>query len=163
RLGWDTDRRHHRRALEQSLLGYVALLNGRTQRDFWHAVAERGWDELWTTARSIPTFGRLSAWSFCDYLHLCGVPIDCRDLMLEEALCTYKSWTRPNRRYPGVYADMLYDRIRATERAFPDEDWSVFWEARRACLPRFLRIEDVPSDPGYSALKQNWYRETGEI
>lgn len=26
---------------------------------------------------------------------------------LESALCTYKSWHRPNRRYPNVYADIF--------------------------------------------------------
>ena len=35
---------------------------------------------------------------------------------LESTLCTFKSWFRPNRRYPGVYLDMLYNRIRKAER-----------------------------------------------
>lgn len=39
---------------------------------------------------------------------------------LESALCTYKSWHRPNRRYPNVYADMLVGRIRSAERKWGD-------------------------------------------
>lgn len=33
------------------------------------------------------------------------------DFTLESALCTYKSWHRPNRRYVNVYSDMLHGRI----------------------------------------------------
>jgi hypothetical protein len=235
RLGWDTDRRYHRRALPQAMLSYLNLLSGRTQRDYWTEVAAGGWPAIWKAATSIATFGRLSAWSLCDYLHICGVPINCAGLMLEDrdgsrshrnglaivsgmdhydwhasnpafdgryprrvltqlaefgaelldeaqqrakgqswardvnyltlesALCTYKSWHRPNRRYAGVYADMMHDRIVKTVTAFPEEDLTVFWDARRECLPAFLRLEDRPGDPGLASLKQNWYRETGQV
>lgn len=81
---------------------------------------------------------------------------------LESALCTYKSWHRPNRRYPNVYNDMLVDRIRAGERAW-GERFETFWEARRAALPRALRLEDNPADPGVHPDKQNHYRLTGEV
>ena len=82
---------------------------------------------------------------------------------LESALCTYKSWHRKNRRYPNVYVDMLHDRIKTSERQLPDEDFSVFWEARRACLPAHLRLEDTPGDPGLKPEKQNHYRVTGQV
>jgi hypothetical protein len=234
-LGWDTDRRYHRRSFESAALGYLHALDGRTQADFWQEASEDGWQGVWRAATSIPTFGRLSAWSLCDYLHICGVDCQPDDLMLEDqagsrshrnglcliagldvydwhasnpsfnghypkrllehlaafgeellteareraagkpwardvsyltlesALCTYKSWHRPNRRYPGVYADMLFERIRDTQRAFPEEPLDVFWEARQAKLPRYLRLEDCPGDPGLSAVKQNHYRLTGEV
>lgn len=80
---------------------------------------------------------------------------------MESALCTFKSWHRPNRRYPNVYADMLVERIQKGERAW-GEKLDVFWEARQR-LPRALRLEDNPADPGVVPEKQNHYRETGEV
>lgn len=196
-LAWDTDRRYHRRALPESVHGYLRMLQGHPQQDFWEGVTASGWRTTWAAATAIPTFGRLSAWSFCDYLHACGIDVHCTDLMLddkagsrshrnglclvagldvydwhasnpgfdgrypkrlldhldrvgrdllndaqeraageawardltlltlESALCTYKGWHRPNRRYPGVYADMLHDRIRQAELRFPADDFTL--------------------------------------
>jgi hypothetical protein len=81
---------------------------------------------------------------------------------LESALCTYKSWHRPNRRYPNVYNDMFAGRIREAEDTF-DERLDVFWEARRASLPAALRLEDNPADCGVKPEKQNHYLQTGEV
>ena len=80
---------------------------------------------------------------------------------LESALCTYKSWHRPNRRYPNVYNDMLVDRIRLAEKSWGKQD--VFWAARRATLPEHLRLEDTPNDVGVKPEKQNHYRLTGQV
>ena len=82
---------------------------------------------------------------------------------LESALCTYKSWHRPNRRYPGVYLDMFHDRIKKAEAAWPEEDFSLFWDARKSCLPEHLRLEDNPHDVGVKPAKQNHYRLTGQV
>jgi hypothetical protein len=82
---------------------------------------------------------------------------------LESALCTYKSWHRPNRRYPNVYADMFHDRIKKAESHWPGRDLSEFWDARREYLPEHLRLEDNPADDGVKPLKQNHYRETGQV
>jgi hypothetical protein len=84
-------------------------------------------------------------------------------LTLESALCTYKSFHRPNRRYPNVYADMMYDRIMASRGVATDADLDLFWEIRAERLPVELRLEDNLGDPGCVALKQNWYRETGRL
>lgn len=81
---------------------------------------------------------------------------------LESALCTYKGWHRPNRRYPNVYADMLYDRILRGEKDWPAFDFTPFWEARKV-LPAHLRLEDNPDDPGLQRVKQNHYRNTGQV
>jgi hypothetical protein len=82
---------------------------------------------------------------------------------LESALCTYKSWHRPNRRYPNVYADMFHDRIKKAESHWPGRDFSEFWAARREYLPEHLRLEDNPADVGVKPIKQNHYRETGQV
>jgi len=81
---------------------------------------------------------------------------------LESALCTYKSWHRPNRRYPNVYMDMMYDRIRYAESEW-GTDFDVFWEMRYDSLPKHLLIEENPGDPGLSPEKQNHYRHTGQV
>lgn len=81
---------------------------------------------------------------------------------MESALCTYKSWHRPNRRYPNVYADMMVERIRWSEQAWGDR-LDAFWQIRNEVLPKDLRLEDNPADPGIVPEKQNHYRETGEV
>jgi hypothetical protein len=83
-------------------------------------------------------------------------------LTIESALCTYKSWHKPNRRYPNVYADMMYHRIHKAQVRMK-RPLDLMWEIRQRTLPDYLRLEDRPYDPGLVAVKQNWYRETGEI
>lgn len=81
-------------------------------------------------------------------------------LTMESALCTYKSWHKPGRRYPNVYADMMYYRLHKAESRFGDR-FQVLWEARSTALPDYLRLEASPHDPGLVAEKQNLYLETG--
>jgi hypothetical protein len=91
-----------------------------------------------------------------------GPHADLSRLTLESTLCTYKSWHKPNRRYPGVYLDMMYDRIRRGEYFF-GKRFSILWETRERELPVYLRLEINPNDPGLASAKQNHYRETGEV
>lgn len=234
RVPVDTDRRYHRKAIAAAVDGYVAILAGRPAVEFWGDAAAQGWSAVWKACTSIPTFGRLSAWSFCDYLLCAGVPVNPDNLMLEDhsgsrshrnglaivtgrngldwhqsnptfdgtytranlealendangllaeaqrratgqphhrfvnrltlesALCTYKSFHRPNRRYPNVYTDMMHDRLVAAEKQWPGLDLNPLWQAR-ATLPRHLLLECNPADPGCTPMKQNWYRLTGEL
>jgi hypothetical protein len=83
-------------------------------------------------------------------------------LTLESALCTWKSWHKRNRRYPNVYSDMMYERLRWAE-ARHGQRFGVLWDARSDALPAHLRLEDSPGDPGLKAVKQNHYRNTGEV
>lgn len=87
---------------------------------------------------------------------------DVSRLTLESALCTFKSWHKPNRRYPNVYADMMYQRIRKAEARF-GRSLDALWTIRAETLPAPLRLEDNPGDPGLAPVKQNWFRETGEV
>lgn len=233
RLAWDTDRRYHRTQFDKSLYGYLDLTGGQ-QTQFWSSLSS--WNEAWAAAGMIPTFGRLSSWSYIEYLKIAGFGHEAPTLMLndwsgskshrnglaivsgndhmdwhksneswegpkcytpkalksfedtaysiieevkeragdaswindvgrltlESTLCTYKGWHRPNRRYPNVYNDMLHDRIRTAEKNWPTENWSVFWNARKETLPKHLRLEDNPNDPGLNPIKQNHYRLTGQ-
>jgi hypothetical protein len=49
--------------------------------------------------------------------------------------CTYKSWHRPNRRYPGVYLDMFHDRIKNAETT---------WAAHRSSIEAFSNPQPNP-------------------
>lgn len=231
-LPFDTDRRHHKKNFPLAARWYAEHV-GPNQTTYWHSAAERGWSGVWQAATAIPSFGRLSAFSYSEYVRIMLGPIfDCDDLLLddqsgsrshrnglcialgldhldwhssnpsfdgkydtrtigllqdhaddllakarframpsyaddvsyltmESALCTYKSWHRKNRRYPNVYNDMLYDRLRKIETLWPDEPMRIVWEARERYLPAHLRLETSPHDPGCVPEKQNYYRETG--
>lgn len=237
KLAFDTDRRHWKKSLATAVESYLAALRpyGGSQREMWHAAAGRGFAGVWDQATALYSFGRLSAFSYGEYLRIMGVPFDCdtlflsdrsgsrshrnglciitgrddldwhdsnpsfdgnyppeviarleveaRELLaeakrrahgedwaddvslftLESALCTYKSWHRPNRRYPNVYNDMLYDRLRTYEARYPGAPTGLFWAARREWLPAHLRLEDNLGDPGCVPLKQNHYLRTGQV
>lgn len=228
-LSWDTDRRYHKARLDTAIAGYLELTRNGQAR-YWRAA--KSWPEAWKAATAVPTMGRLSAWSYLEYVRILGVAnvpdadtllledkdgskshrnglclVTGRDewmwwdknpgfsgqypkdllqqleadgrglleearartghpdvsyLTLESAFCTYKSWHRPNRRYPGVYNDMLYDRLKLVESRF-GKQFDVLWQARRDALPAHLRLEDNPYDPGCVPEKQNWYLKTGEV
>jgi hypothetical protein len=81
---------------------------------------------------------------------------------LESTFCCYKSWHRPNRRYPNIYMDMFYNRIKYAESEWGDE-FELFWQMRKDCLPKHLRLEDNPKDPGLTPEKQNHYLTTGQV
>lgn len=86
---------------------------------------------------------------------------DVSRLSLESALCTYKGWHKPNRRYPNVYADMAYDRLLWAEQRW-GQRFEPLWAARERDLPEHLRLEDNPYDPGCVPVKQNHYLNTGQ-
>jgi len=81
---------------------------------------------------------------------------------LESTLCCYKSWHRLNRRYPNVYNDMFYERIKRHERLWKKK-MDFFWQLRQECLPRHLLLESNPKDPGLKPVKQNHYLKTGQV
>lgn len=221
-LRWDTDRRHHKARFGDAMHAYLGLTGGGR-----YFPRNSDWPDWWRAASGLPYLGRLSAWSYLEYLRILGLPVPDADtlmlddrsgsrshrnglalvagmdewiwwdrnpgfdgryppevvselekcgaallsdtephpdagyLTLESALCTYKSWHRPNRRYPGVYNDLLHDRIVHGEIQF-GRRFGILWDARRNALPEHLRLEDVPADPGCVPLKQNWYLEHGE-
>jgi hypothetical protein len=58
--------------------------------------------------------------------------------------------------------DMFHDRI-----VYAQSEWGMefdlFWQMRKDCLPKHLRLEDNPNDPGVNKSKQNHYRKTGQV
>lgn len=234
RLEFDTDRRYFTTELVNAVVCYKKLCRG-AQTDYFGSILSAktetaNFDLLWPVVRrDFHTFGRLSAFSYMEYLRIAGLPLDCSNLFLadrhgsrshrnglckvlgrddldwhksnttgftghyapeilvwleteaarlladartrsksrdvsyftlESALCTYKSWFRENRRYPGVYLDMLHDRIRRAEQRWPEQDFSIFWSIRKT-LPAQL-LQESTGD-GMSQRKQNWFRNTGQV
>ena len=83
---------------------------------------------------------------------------------LETTLCCYKSWHRPNRRYPNVYNDMFYERIKYAQKKWKVKNkFDIFWDARRESLPRHLLLEYNSKDYGLNPAKQNHYLHTGQV
>jgi hypothetical protein len=231
RLEFDTDRRYFTGELVNAVAVYKKLCKGSQEAFFAGVLTAKteteNFDALWPRVRrEFHTFGRLSAFSYLEYLRIAGLPLDCSNLFLEDrdgsrshrnglckvlgrddldwhrsnptgftgryapgvtawlkeeaeellreagkrfeasyftlesALCTYKSWYRENRRYPGVYLDMLHDRIRRTEERWPEEYFSLFWNIRKTLPARLL--QEATGD-GMSKRKQNWFRNTGQV
>lgn len=236
-LDWDTDRRYHKARFTDAVQGYAEATDcSCTLPQHRYFRVGREWGAWWDAARALPTMGRLSTWSYLEYLRILLGPETVPDadslmledipgsrshrnglalvlgqeralvvdkqlgrkgvtdavytpdvlaylgeeshrlftvaqrrcgaganrLSLESALCTYKGWHKPNRRYPGVYNDMLYNRLVSAENRW-GRRFGIIWDARRAALPSRLLLEDRPRDPGLSPVKQNWYRTTGQV
>jgi hypothetical protein len=226
RLEFDTDRRHQKRDFPQAVNCYKELC-GDSQEEYFAGFIngsdqEQNFRSAWATVRrDFYGFGRLSAFSYLEYLRIARVPLVCDQLFLsdmkgskshrnglckvlgrddwdwtdsnpvkytpemitylenegaklladarsrypsydtnyftlESALCAYKNWFR-GRRYPGIYADMFYDRVTKAERRWPEEDFVMFWDAYRT-LPTY-----VQSETGVSKEKQTLFRDTGQV
>lgn len=81
---------------------------------------------------------------------------------VESTLCCFKNCFH-GYRYPNIYTDMSYDRIRKAESLTPDIDYSVFWDIRRKNLPKSLLLEYQPNDPGLTPEKQEYFKHTGKM
>lgn len=204
-LAFDTDRQKNKRLTLDAIRGYVRLVTeAGSQRALY---AGKTYQQAWATAERIPSFGRLSAFSYLEYVHLLGLgpasddlffgdkegsrshrngmlflhgqdhlvwdkrlPNGCtgkyRDLpgmaqqmaaradqilldfkhpdagynTFESALCAFKN-SFFARRYPGVYADMGWDRIQWYLNHNIVEGVDQFIEMREEHLPQWLRIE----------------------
>lgn len=82
---------------------------------------------------------------------------------VESTLCCFKNCFH-GRRYPNIYTDMSYDRIRRAEKLWGNRvDFSVFWRIRKETLPSKLLLELNPQDPGLCPKKQEYFRNTGSF
>lgn len=209
-LQFDTDRRYQKKDTVQSIKVYAALvkehgsqvsmLYGKTYAELWALVRDRYY-----------SFGRLSSFSYLEYVYLNGFGADCDDLLfedksgskshrngmlfllgldtlvwdkranngfsgdyadfkkmcgwlngqassllvdfseqnhdmpdvgnftLESNLCTFKNHFF-GRRYPGVYADMAWERILWADERGQQAFTQVFKDIRHT-LPDWLRME----------------------
>lgn len=226
-LQFDTDRRYQKKDTVKALFTYwkaVKELSGGSQARFWTGLS---FDGCWSRADAIQSFGRLSKFSYLEYVYIMGFGSDCdrmffddksgskshRNGMLfllgqdelvwdkrqpnshsgdypefkkmcgwlesqasaylercavpgasrftmESNLCTTKNHYF-GRRYPGVYADMAWERIQKYDGLGFKADTEVFKAIRAAHLPRWLRAECDPA--GSLNLKQRAavFPETG--
>lgn len=207
-LQFDTDRRYQKKESVQSIKVYSGLVEEYGTQE--NMLSNRPYEELWKLVYNrYFSFGRLSSFSYLEYVHLNGFGADCTDLMfgdksgskshrngmllltgqddlvddkrmknnfpgysdfsgmvnsleakaseflkeyknenpgvpnvgnftMESNLCTFKNHFF-GRRYPGVYADMAFERIeRAEARGI---DCEIFKDMRAELLPSWLRCE----------------------
>jgi len=207
-LSFDTDRRKQKKDTLAGLKSYVNLVGSGTQRDLYEG---KTFEECWSVANSVRSFGRLSTFSYLEYVRIAAVGPDCTRLLfddfdgskshrngmffllgkddfvfdkrqdnghtgkyddfaglcstleseaekflltfsevfdykdagkftLESCLCQFKNGFF-KRRYPGIYADMGWDRIRwYDERGFGSLT-RIFKDIREDTLPEWLREE----------------------
>lgn len=211
-LQYDTDRRYQKKDTVGAIKAYArAVHHFGSQSDMLRAGT--AYSDLWARVRGMYlSFGRLSAFSYLEYVHLNGFGADCDDLLfedkngskshrngmflllghdefvwdkrqpnshdgrytdfkpmckylalqadeylaefrathpglpaagrftLESNLCTFKNHFF-GRRYPGVYADMAWERIERADERGMQAFTTVFKDIRAAALPDWLRIE----------------------
>ncbi len=230
-LQFDTDRRYGKKETVKAIASYARLVSehGGFQSMLW--ALGTSYTELWSRASSIYSFGRLSCFSYLEYVKIMGFGADCDDLMfedksgskshrngmlmllgmdhlvndkravkphdgnypdfnkmcsylhkeadqylydfqqnlphpdasrftLESNLCTFKNMFF-GRRYPGVYADMAWDRIVWAEDKGQHEHTAPF-RAIREQLPISLRAE-CDTKPMRLVDKAKLFPETGHL
>lgn len=208
-LQFDTDRRYQKRDTIQAIKVYAELVKQFGSQS--KMLIDKDYATLWGIVRNhYHSFGRLSSFSYLEYVYLNGFGADCKDLLFEDKsgskshrngmffllgqdnlvwdkrlpngqdgnytdfkkicswlttqadeylekfytkryphwgvskftfesnLCTFKNHFF-GRRYPGVYADMAWERIEWAESRGVNCD--IFKEMRAAKLPDWLRQE----------------------
>lgn len=103
-----------------------------------------------------------------EYLKTQYTDIEVTGETLESALCAFKNMFR-GRRYPNIYTDMSYDRIKKAEMLWGDKvDFKVFWEIRKQNLPLELLKEynyngyiTENAETAVNLDKQMYFRNTG--
>ena len=231
-LQFDTDRRYQKKDTVDAIRAYARLVESHGSQE---AMLTGSYQKLWALVRGeYHSFGRLSAFSYLEYVYLNGFGADCDDLVfadksgskshrngmlfllgqdhlvwdkrqhnshdgnypdfkkmcgwlngqaedylamftalnpevsnvskftLESNLCTFKNHFF-GRRYPGVYADMAWERIEWADARGQSAHTEVFKDIRSLALPEWLRDECWP-DRCNMTLKQRAQRfpKTGQ-
>ena len=88
KLAWDTDRRYHKKDFLKAVDCYNVLTSGAQVRYFKQlegASATETFDRVWKVLRGdFYTFGRLSSFSYAEYLQIIGYDIECSTLFLND-------------------------------------------------------------------------------
>lgn len=209
-LQFDTDRRYQKKETVQAIKKYAELVEQHGSQQAM--LTNKTYKELWQIVSQYVSFGRLSCFSYLEYVYLNGFGADCDDLMfsdksgskshrngmlllhgmdnlvwdkradngfdgnyenfdkmcgwlndkanvfldgfkvnntsliyagnftMESNLCTFKNHFY-GRRYPGVYADMAWERIVWADEAGHREHTAPFKDIRDQYLPDWLRCE----------------------
>lgn len=231
-LQFDTDRRYQKKDTVEAIKAYaLAVDHFGSQADM--LSTRTAYRDLWARVRGMyKSFGRLSAFSYLEYVTIAGFGSDCDSLMFDDKsgskshrngmffllgrdelvwdkrqpdshsgtyddfgrmcrwleceaeqhlaefhaqnpitprvgkftyesnLCAFKNGFF-GRRYPGVYADMAWERIEWADKFGFTQFTQPFKEIREDCLPNWLRIEcDPRGAPGVPARKA-LFKDTG--
>lgn len=90
KFGWDTDRRYAKNNFEKIVSHYIGLLNGRSQEDFFNSIMNVGdpfgnFNRVWEMVmKDFHMFGRLSTFSYLEYMRIAGLNIECDSLFLTD-------------------------------------------------------------------------------
>jgi len=91
KLEWDMDRKYTKSKIGDIVLSYLTNLDGQTQSKFFESVCGTDGDNyirfrrLWNyVMEKFFLFGRLSTFSYLEYLRIAGLPIDCDSLFLDD-------------------------------------------------------------------------------
>jgi hypothetical protein len=88
KLGWDTDRRYVKNSFEKCVDNYKLLVGDKTQEQFFNDLANtedpyQNFRNVWDfVINNFFLFGRLSTFSYLEYLRIMGLNIDCDQLFL---------------------------------------------------------------------------------
>ena len=81
-LQFDTDRRYQKKDTVQAIKTYAALVESHGSQE---AMLTGSYEKLWALVRGeYYSFGRLSAFSYLEYVHLNGFGADCNDLLFDD-------------------------------------------------------------------------------
>lgn len=88
KLQFDTDRRHHKRIFPLAVQKYRALTRDDQEGLFAKLCAsaseEKNFEACWAAKDRFYGFGRLSMFSYLEYVRIMGLPIRCNNLFLED-------------------------------------------------------------------------------
>ena len=86
KLGYDTDRRYQKGHLVKMVKNYKEVVGSTQSEYFWSYTTLSGGENFMSLWREVMDkffmFGRLSTFSYLEYLRLAGLHIDCPDLFL---------------------------------------------------------------------------------
>jgi len=224
-LSFDSDRNKQKKDTLKGLYSYAQLVKEHgSQVKLW---SDANYDSLWAKANSIVSFGRLSTFSYLEYVKINGFGADCTTLMFndfdgsrshrngmlfllgmdnyvfdkrqpnshsgkyddfedmckglearasevirvmkpnpdlgrftfESCLCQFKNGFF-SRRYPGVYADLGFQRIEWYDKRNLSQYTEPFKEIRANYLPEWLR-EECEKDRIPFKIKAEMFAKTG--
>ncbi len=131
-LQFDTDRRYQKKDTVKALFTYskaVKELADGSQARFWSGLS---FDECWSRADSIQSFGRLSKFSYLEYVFIMGFGADCDRMFFDD-----KSGSKSHRN--GMFFllgmdDMVWDKRQANSHSgdYPDFKRMCDWLERKA-------------------------------
>ena len=90
KLGWDTDRRYFKNSFIKCVENYRYHIGSGTQEEFFNKLSGssdpyKNFENIWSKVLGgFAYFGRLSTFSYLEYLKLAGVNLDCNQLFLND-------------------------------------------------------------------------------